>query len=169
MRYASEVGTGEHKLPAKQDVARGLLLRGAVYLHLDPRVEGVVVPRWLGKQPQLVLQIGLDLAVPIPDLRVDGQGVSGTLSFNRSPFRCVVPWSAIFGISDEQGRGMVWPNSLPAELRRAAEEAEADAVTESTEGPALGAEELSEEAEPRAASASATSRRRLPPYLRVVK
>jgi stringent starvation protein B len=164
LRYASEVGTGEHTLPAKKDVARGLLLRGAIYLHLDPRVDGTVVPRWLGKQPQLVLQVGLDMA--IPDLRVDGEGVSGTLSFNRSPFRCTLPWAAIFGISDDQGRWMVWPDSLPGELRRAAEEAEA-AVTESTEGPALSAADLA----PLEAGGDdvPARRRRLPPYLRVVK
>jgi len=161
------VGTGEHTLPAKKDVARGLLLRGTIYLHVDPRVERVTVPRWLGKQPQLVLQIGLDLA--IPDLRVDADGVSGTLSFNRSPFRCVIPWDAIFGISDEQGRGMVWPESVPTELRRrVVDEPE---VTESMEADALSPDELSpNEAEAMAAGDEGVApRRKLPPYLRVVK
>lgn len=161
------MGTGEHTLPAKKDVARGLLLRGTIYLHVDPRVERVTVPRWLGKQPQLVLQIGLDLA--IPDLRVDADGVSGTLSFNRSPFRCVIPWDAIFGISDEQGRGMVWPESVPTELRRrVVDEPE---VTESMEADALSPDELSpNEAEAMAAGDEGVApRRKLPPYLRVVK
>jgi stringent starvation protein B len=162
------VGTGEHTLPAKKDVARGLLLRGTIYLHVDPRVEHVIVPRWLGKQPQLVLQIGLDLA--IPDLRVDADGVSGTLSFNRSPFRCVIPWDAIFGISDEQGRGMVWPESVPTELRRrVVDEPE---VTESMEADALSPYGLptDEASEAMAAGDEGVApRRKLPPYLRVVK
>jgi stringent starvation protein B len=162
------VGTGEHTLPAKKDVARGLLLRGTIYLHVDPRVEHVVVPRWLGKQPQLVLQIGLDLA--IPDLRVDADGVSGTLSFNRSPFRCVIPWDAIFGISDEQGRGMVWPESVPTELRRrVVDEPE---VTESMEADALLPDGLSADETSEAMAAGdegVAPRRKLPPYLRVVK
>jgi len=160
------VGTGEHTLPAKKDVARGLLLRGTIFLHVDPRVERVLVPRWLGKQPQLVLQIGLDLA--IPDLRVDADGVSGTLSFNRSPFRCVIPWDAVFGISDEQGRGMVWPESVPTELRRrVVDEPE---VTESMEADALSPEELSVDGEAVAAGHEGVApRRKLPPYLRVVK
>jgi stringent starvation protein B len=162
------VGTGEHTLPAKKDVARGLLLRGTIYLHVDPRVEHVIVPRWLGKQPQLVLQIGLDLA--IPDLRVDADGVSGTLSFNRSPFRCVIPWDAIFGISDEQGRGMVWPESVPTELRRrVVDEPE---VTESMEADALSPDGLptDEASEAMAAGDEGVApRRKLPPYLRVVK
>lgn len=111
------MGTGPNKLPAKKDVAWGLLLRGSIFVHLDPRVDGVMVPRWLAKQPQLVLQIGLDMPVPITDLRVDDEGVFGTLSFNRSPFSCVVPWEAVFALADEHGRAMVWPESMPEELR----------------------------------------------------
>jgi stringent starvation protein B len=104
------------ELPPKQDVARALLLSGSMFIHLDPRVEGVMVPKWLKRQPQLVLQIGLDMAIPIPDLRVDEHGVYGTLSFNRSPFTCLVPWEAIFAVAGEDGRGMVWPESMPAEI-----------------------------------------------------
>jgi len=111
------VGTGNHRLPDKKDVARGLLLRGSVFVHLDPRVDGVVVPSYLRKQPQLVLQVGLDMPIPIPDLRVDDDGVFGTLSFNRSPFTVLVPWDAVYAVADDEGRAMVWPASLPDELR----------------------------------------------------
>ncbi|MEZ4339869.1 MAG: hypothetical protein R3B82_24880, partial [Sandaracinaceae bacterium] len=81
-------------LPPKREVALALLERGSLFVHLDPRVEGVVVPDYLRSQPQLVLQVGLGLAVPIPDLEVDDEGVFGTLSFNRSPFYCRVPWAS---------------------------------------------------------------------------
>ena len=103
-------------LPPKKDVARALLLRGSLFVHLDPRVDGVVAPTWLRKQPQLVLQVGLDMPVPIPDLRVDESGVFGTLSFNRAPFTCTVPWEAVFALVGEDGRGMVWPESMPSEI-----------------------------------------------------
>ena len=99
--------------PPKMDVARALLLRGSVFVHLDPRIDHVVVPPWLRDKPQLVLQIGLDLPVPIGDLRVDDSGVSGTLSFNRAPFRCTVPWSAVFAMFGDDGMGMVWQSELP--------------------------------------------------------
>ena len=89
MYYGTRL-TDRETPPPKKDVARALLLRGSVLVHLDPRARGVVVPAWLAKQPQLVLQVGLDLPVPIPDLRVDDEGVFGTLSFNRSPFTCAV-------------------------------------------------------------------------------
>lgn len=93
------------------------LLEGpSVYIHLDPRREGVVVPKWFTQQPQLVLQVGLNMAVRIPDLDVGDDGVSCTLSFNRSPFWCHLPWSAVYGLVGEDGRGMIWPDDVPEEL-----------------------------------------------------
>jgi hypothetical protein len=104
-------------LPNKKDVARALLLKGTVFVHLDPRCEDVVVPPWLRRQPQLVLQVGLDMRpVPIPDLRIDEAGVYATLSFNRNAFTCAVPWDAVFAVVGDDGRGMVWPASMPKEI-----------------------------------------------------
>ena len=105
------------------DVARALLLRGSLFVYLDPRREGVRVPDHLRKQPQLVLQFGLDLPVPIPDLRVDESGVHGTLSFNRSPFPCRVPWDAVFGLVGDDAMGVVWREDLPDEIEAEVEQA----------------------------------------------
>ena len=102
--------------PNKEQVALSLLERGNVFLHIDPRLTGVVVPPWLNDQPQLVLQVGMDMPVPIPNLHVDEEGVSGTLSFNRSPFACFIGWDAVFALAGDDGRGMVWPESLPPEI-----------------------------------------------------
>lgn len=102
--------------PPKKDVARALLLRGSVFVYLDPRGGEVKVPPWLARQPQLVLQVGLDLPVPIPDLRVDDAGVYGTLSFNRAPYTCSVPWTAVFALVGDDGMGMVWREDLPEEI-----------------------------------------------------
>jgi stringent starvation protein B len=108
-----------HPLPPKKEVALALLERSndrGIFVHLDPRQATVVVPPWFKKQPQLVLQIGLNMPVPIPDLRLDDDGMSCTLSFNRSPFFCAVPWGAVFAMVGEDGRGMVWPDDVPAEV-----------------------------------------------------
>lgn len=107
---------GKSRLPPKKDVALALLESSTVFVHLDPRAEGVMVPAWFKKQPQLVLQIGLNMPVPIPDLSLDGEGVSCTLSFNRSPQFCSVPWKAIYALVGEDGRGMVWPEDVPPEV-----------------------------------------------------
>jgi stringent starvation protein B len=111
--------SNSHPLPPKKEVALALLERSndrGIFVHLDPRQSAVVVPPWFKKQPQLVLQIGLNMPVPIPDLRLDDEGMSCTLSFNRSPFFCVVPWASVFAMVGEDGRGMVWPDDVPAEV-----------------------------------------------------
>lgn len=103
-------------LPPKKDVALALLERASVFVHLDPRSEHVRVPPWLKRQPQLVLQIGLNLAVNIPDLAVEDDAVSCTLSFSRRPHFCWVPWDSVYALVGEDGRGMVWPSDIPAEV-----------------------------------------------------
>jgi hypothetical protein len=103
-------------LPPKKDVALALLERASVFVHLDPRMEPVEVPPWLKGQPQLILQIGLNLAVDIPDLEVNETGIACTLSFSRRPHYCRVPWTAVYALVGEDGRGMVWPADSPAEV-----------------------------------------------------
>jgi hypothetical protein len=105
-------------LPPKKDVALALLERSSVFVHLDPRPPTVIVPVAYKKQPQLVLRVGLNMPVPIPDLRLDDDGMSCTLSFSRSPFFCVVPWSSVFAMVDDDMRGMVWPEDVPPEVAR---------------------------------------------------
>lgn len=101
---------------AKRDFALALLQESSVFVHLDPRREGVKVPGWLKRQPQLVLQVGLNMAVRIPDLDIGEQAIGCTLSFNRSPFFCWVPWAAVFGLVGEDGRGRIWPEDVPLEI-----------------------------------------------------
>jgi stringent starvation protein B len=103
-------------LPPKKEVALALLERSNVDIYLDPRARGVVVPPQFRKEPRLILKIGLNMPVPIPDLRVDEESMSCTLSFNRSPFYCVVPWPSVFAMVGDDGRGMVWPDDVPHEL-----------------------------------------------------
>lgn len=110
-------------LPPKKDVALALLERASVFVHLDPRAEAVVVPPWLKKQPQLVLQIGLNMAVKIPDLEVGEEAVCCTLSFSRRPHYCYVPWGAVYALVGEDGRGMVWPEDIPPEVSSQAQPA----------------------------------------------
>ncbi|KYF64391.1 ClpXP protease specificity-enhancing factor SspB [Sorangium cellulosum] len=107
----------QRPLPPKKDVALALLEREpSVFIHLDPRRPGVFVPKWFTGQPQLILQVGMNMAIPIPDLKVDDEGISCTLSFNRAPFLCRLPWHAIWALVSEDQRGMVWPEDIPADL-----------------------------------------------------
>jgi hypothetical protein len=103
-------------LPPKKEVALALLERSNVDIYLDPRAAGVVVPPQFRKEPRLILKIGLNMPVPIPDLRLDDESMSCTLSFNRAKFFCVVPWLSVFAMVGDDGRGMVWPDDVPQEL-----------------------------------------------------
>lgn len=105
--------------PPKKEVALALLEGSSLFVHLDPRRPGVLVPKGFTGQHQLVLQVGLNMAIPIPDLKVDDVGVSCTLSFNRMPFWCRLPWTAIYALVGEDGRGMVWPDDVPQEVAAA--------------------------------------------------
>ena len=110
------MSTPNRPLPPKKDVATALLEGPSLFIHLDPRKAEVVVPPYFKKQPQLVLQVGLNMPVPIPDLVVDDHGVSCTLSFNRSPYWCRIPWASVYALVGEDGKGMIWPSEVPSEV-----------------------------------------------------
>jgi hypothetical protein len=76
----------------------------------------VEVPAALKGRPDLVLQYGRDMPVRIPDLKVTEQGVSATLSFDRSARFTHVPWTAVFAIVDPQGRGSWFAEDVPREV-----------------------------------------------------
>lgn len=140
------------RLPPKKDVANALLEQSTVFVHLDPRSDQVKVPPWFKKQPQLVLQVGLNMAVRIPDLDIGDEALSCTLSFNRSPHFCWIPWNAVFALVGENGRGMVWPDDVPKEVAaQAAQQQKKEAAPKLHAVPA----EKPREAEPEAPAAAA--------------
>lgn len=101
----------------KKEVASALLRNGNVFIHLDPRKEGVAVPPRLKLQSQLVLQVGWDMPVPIPDLSLDDEGLYATLSFKGVPFTCFLPWRAIFAVVGEDAKGITWKEDMPTEIK----------------------------------------------------
>jgi hypothetical protein len=100
----------------KQDATELLRSTGdSFFVHLDPRVKDVILPPWIKHQDHAVLVFGDNTRIPIPDLRVDKDGVFGTLDFSRTPYKCFIPWAAVFAVVGEvSGRGMVWGESMPA-------------------------------------------------------
>jgi stringent starvation protein B len=99
----------------KRKVFEGLLEQGVTALHLDPRREGVDVPPWLRDQPWLVLNYSYRYG--IADLRWDDDAVCASLSFARQPYPCRVPWSAVFGITDDpRHQGRTWERDVPPDL-----------------------------------------------------
>jgi stringent starvation protein B len=85
-------------------------------LHLDARRPGVIVPAHLRGEAHLVLQYGHDLPISIPDLEVDDYGVRATLSFSRSPNLTVIPWSAVYVVACDDGRGVLYQEDVPEDV-----------------------------------------------------
>jgi stringent starvation protein B len=101
---------------SKREALESLLKQGDVLLQLDPRVAGVGVPTEYVEQPLLVLRIGFEMPVPIPDLEINDTGIQATLSFRQTPHAVEVPWRAIFGMVSEHGQGLLWTGDVPREV-----------------------------------------------------
>ena len=155
---------------------------------MDARRPGVVVPDSLRGEPHLVLQYGHDLPIPIPDLEIDDYGVRATLSFSRTAHRTVVPWSAVYVVACDDGRGILYSEDVPQDVaviaaRSATDapppeieaEADAEAEIEAEEMAAMPAPRPSllrsvpADAAPDYAAPLAAARRRRRPQLRLVK
>jgi stringent starvation protein B len=103
-------------LPEKRSVVDAMLKDGPVLLHLDARRAGVRVPPDLAPDPALVLRVGHNLTPAIPDLVIDEEGMRATLTFRGVPHACVVPWSALFAVTNEAGQGLVYDKDVPPEV-----------------------------------------------------
>jgi stringent starvation protein B len=123
-------------MPAKRSTLEKLLRDGPVLVHLDPRRPGVDVPPQHRGEARLVLRFGYGLTPPILDLALEEPGVSGTLTFRGVPHRCVIPWTAIFAVVGEDGRGLVWGEDVPSEI---AHEYSRDARATTRRSPSAGA------------------------------
>ena len=103
--------------PDKRRTLEGLLARGPVLVHVDARRADVSVPPRFRADPSLVLRFGYSLSPAIVDLAVDENALSGTLTFGGQPFRCVLPWSAVYAAMVEgEQRGTVWPEDVPEDV-----------------------------------------------------
>src|SRR5438477_4041874 len=99
----------------KKETLLAFLARGVAMVHLDARRPGVIVPPQYATDAHL--RLNLSYRYSIPDLEVSDEDVSATLSFGGRPFRCTLPWGAVFGITSHgTGDGQVWPEDLPVEV-----------------------------------------------------
>lgn len=93
----------------KRQVLETLLVEADfVLVVVNPLGEGVTLPDDLRATRRPVgLNIGHRMNIPIPDLQIDDEGIRGTLSFNRTPFHCRIPWRAVLQLSLEEEH-LVW-------------------------------------------------------------
>ncbi len=108
---------------AKLRCFRSLLESGVTALHFDARAPGVSVPERLRRDPWLVLNYSYRYNVA--DFTFDDNEVRATLQFGGQPHLCVVPWTAVFAITDDgRTQGQHWQEDLPADAHRAAPKAQ---------------------------------------------
>ena len=111
--------------PDKRRTLEALLARGPVLIHVDARRTEVAVPARFRADPSLVLRFGYQLTPAIGDLTIDDEAIAGTLTFAGQPFRCVLPWTAVYAAMVEgEQRGTVWPEDVPEDVLSSSSEAQ---------------------------------------------
>jgi len=115
--------------PDKRRTLEELLTRGPVLVHVDARRSEVSVPSRFRADPSLVLRFGFNLSPAIGDLTVDDEAIAGTLTFAGQPFRCILPWTAVYAAMVEgEQRGTVWPEDVPEDVLTSGGEAPAQST-----------------------------------------
>ena len=67
---------------------------------------------------ELQLNLNFSHKFGVADFFYDDDGVRCSLSFQGQPFFCDIPWTAVWGLtSHADGERVLWPDSLPAELK----------------------------------------------------
>ena len=104
--------------PQKTTAFLSLVRRAWTSLHIDARRPGVVVPSDVRSERHLVLQYGLDLPVPIPDLQVNEHEVRATLSISGHQEMTVIPWTAVYAVapSSDSENAVVYDEDVPADV-----------------------------------------------------
>lgn len=111
-------------IETKQACALRLLQEGSIMIYIDARRSGVLVPRHYRDNHKLVLQFAYDLPLPIRDLSITDHAISGTLSFNREPYWCTIPWSSVYAIMQADGdEQQIWASDAPPEVRKKKQDA----------------------------------------------
>jgi len=138
--------------PDKKRTLESLLARGPVLVHVDARRAEVSVPARFRADPSLVLRFGYHLTPAIGDLTVDEAAIAGTLTFAGQPFRCILPWTAVYAAMVEgEQRGTVWPEDVPEDVLSGGSEPQAatPATPAAPAPPALGPTLAKADEEPR--------------------
>ncbi len=84
-----------------------------VLLHLDSNKEGVAVPQNLTNNYALTLKIS---SLFEGEMNYDDESIVVYLKFSGEYFRCELPWTSIWGMTDENSEQKIWQKELPKEL-----------------------------------------------------
>ena len=82
-------------------------------LHLDSRRAGVELPQNLLGQHSVTLKLSYRFQV---ETTHDDTGIMSYLRFSGQYVRCVMPWTAVWGMSASDNRRTIWPEDIPKEV-----------------------------------------------------
>lgn len=109
----------------KLEVFRQLVDQGMVMVVMDTRRKGVQVPPRFADDYQLRLNFSLKFY--IDDFEYDEYGVRASLSFNKVPYYCDIPWHAIYALNSQAvEQGVMWPDDVPSELQEMVDEIQSE-------------------------------------------
>jgi stringent starvation protein B len=98
----------------KQDFLNTMLAQGDAMVCLDARQPDVEVPKAHKTNPMLNLVLSLNFRRPFEVLE---DGVYGSLSFGGRPYKCVIPFTAVWAIYEpDTQKGQVWEASIPDDI-----------------------------------------------------
>ena len=99
----------------KYDILVQLLSEGDAMVCLDARHSEVDVPNTHKDNPALSLVFNLNFRRPFD---VQENGIFATLAFGGRPYKCVIPFEAVWAIHEpESKKGQVWEESFPKDLK----------------------------------------------------
>ena len=101
----------------KYDFLLYLLETGDAMVCLDARLPDVDVPKNQKSNSSLNLVFNLNFRQPI---EVNQDAISATLAFSGRPYKCLLPFEAVWAIYDpNMQNGQVWEESIPADMNLA--------------------------------------------------
>jgi len=101
----------------KYDFLLNLLEQGDSMICIDSRHAGVDVPASHKNNSSLNLVFNLNFRRPI---EIKEEGIFATLSFTGKPYKCILPFEAVWAIYDpDMKNGQVWEESIPKDMNLA--------------------------------------------------
>lgn len=103
----------------KKETISRYLIDEYVLIHVKPEITGVIIPEHLTDQPSVTLKISKFFQGILSLLE---EQIETELKFSGTYFKCVIPYSAVWGMTTLKGESIVWPEDAPAGIGLAIED-----------------------------------------------
>ncbi|RMG43886.1 MAG: hypothetical protein D6719_02835 [Candidatus Dadabacteria bacterium] len=84
-----------------------------VLVHLDPSVPGTAIPPHLMHNSSVTLKLSRFFRGA---MEVKDNEIHADLLFDNEYFNCIIPFSAIWGLTAFDGSNMIWPEATPKDV-----------------------------------------------------